>query len=139
MSGIAGLLLALLPLAAPAADLPAPTPSPAPAAPQTPRFRLFPELSLPSLRVGEVVPPSEKISIRQPGDPDSVISPGTPSPTHELKLMPALEINDLLLKAYTPDALVDPHDNRFRAAGAFSPLDHAGRPYQLRLGARLVW
>jgi len=139
MSRIASLFLALLPLAAPAADLPASTPTPAPAAPETLRFRLFPELSLPSLHLGQVAPPSERISIRQPGDPDSVISPGTPSPTHEVKLLPAIEINDLLLKAYTPDAILDPRENRFRAAGAYSPLDHAGRPYQLSLGARLVW
>jgi hypothetical protein len=131
----------MLPLAANGADVstPALPPAPAPAALQAPRFRLFPELSLSSLRFGDLVRSPEKVSIRQAGDPDSVISPGAPSPTNELKLIPAFEINDILLKAYSPDANLDPHDNRFRAAGAFSPLDHAGRPYQLRLGARLVW
>ena len=81
----------------------------------------------------------DKLGIRQPGDADSVISPGAPTPSKQVALKPAFEVNDLLLKAYEPDPTVDPHDNRTRGAGAFSPLDTHGRPYQFRFGARLVW
>ncbi len=136
----AGVLLAVWVLvpAGGAAASPTPTPEAAKPAPRQ-RFQLFPELSLPSLRLGDIAHAPERISIRQPGDPDSLVSPGSPSATQELKLLPAFEINDILLKAYTPDALLDPRDNRVRAAGAYSPLDEHRRPYQFRLGARLVW
>jgi hypothetical protein len=80
-----------------------------------------------------------KLGIRQPGDADSVISPGAPTPSNHFALKPAFEVNDLLLKAYEPDPTVDPRDNRTRGAGAFSPLDARGRPYQFYFGARLVW
>jgi hypothetical protein len=102
-------------------------------------FRLFPDYSQPPPpRLDTNVRLPETLRIRQPGDPDSVVSPGAPGASHEIRFLPALEINDILLKAYTPDPTLSPNDNRFRAAGAFSPLDH-GRPYQFRLGARLVW
>ncbi len=81
----------------------------------------------------------DKLGIRQPGDPDSIISPGAPTPSNHVALKPAFEVNDLLLKAYEPDPTVDPRDNRSRGAGAFSPLDARGRPYQFCFGARLVW
>lgn len=133
-----GLALALLALPALAAE--APPPPPTPAVPALRSFRLFPDGSQPPpLRLDANVRAPETLRIRQPGDPDSVVSPGAPSASHEIRFLPALEINDFLLKAYTPDPTLDPHDNRFRAAGAYSPLDASGRPYQFRLGARLVW
>ncbi len=139
MAFVASLLLAVFAFVSAGGVAPLPTPTATPKPPPPQQFRLFPEISLPSLRLDDIARPSERISIRQPGDPDSVVSPGSPSPTQELKLLPAFEINDILLKAYTPDALLDPHDNRVRAAGAYSPLDEHRRPYQFRLGARLVW
>ncbi|MFI5181703.1 MAG: hypothetical protein ACHQPI_09955 [Thermoanaerobaculia bacterium] len=133
-----GLALLLLALPALAADAPPPSPTPAPTLLGS--FRLFPDLwSPPPIRIEGGVHPSETLRIRQPGDPDSVISPGAQGLSHQIRLLPALEINDILLKAYAPDPTLEPNDNRLRAAGAFSPLDKNGRPYQLRLGARLVW
>ena len=103
-------------------------------------FKAFSGLtSLQLPRLPWAVKPPLQLKIRQPGDADSVISPGAQTPSREVALKPAFEINDILLKAYTPDALVTPGDNRFRSAGTFSPLDEHGRPYQFRLGARLVW
>jgi len=132
-----GLALALLALPALAAD--APPPSPAPAAPLIRLLQLFPDLSAPAIRLNTGARPSETLRIRQPGDPDSVVSPGSPGLSNEIRFLPALEINDILLKAYKPDPALGPADSRFRAAGAFCPLDEHGRPYQLRFGARLVW
>ena len=81
----------------------------------------------------------DRLRLRQPGDPDSVISPGAQTPSNKVALKPAFEVNDLFLKAYEPDPTVDPHVSRTRGAGAFSPLDAHGRPYQFSFGARLVW
>ncbi len=95
--------------------------------------------ALPDVRLAPL-PIHDRLAIRQPGDPDSVVSPGSPTPSSQLALKPAFEVNDILLKAYQPDPTVDPHDFlKTRGAGAFSPLDAVGRPYQLRFGARLVW
>lgn len=134
----AGLAIALLALPALAADAPSPTPTPA--APILHLFQIIPDVpsASPPHIEGSAVPP-ETLHFRQPGDPDSVVSPGAPGASHELRLLPALEINDILLKAYKPDPTLGPMDNRLRAAGAFTALDEHGRPYQFRLGARLVW
>jgi len=104
-------------------------------------FQFFSDLTkLPYLPFqSKVKPPAQHLYIRQSGDPDSVISPGAPTPSNQVSLKPSFEINDILLKAYTPDPTLSPGDNRFRAAGAFSPIDEHGRPYQFTLGARLVW
>ena len=139
--GRAFAILLILSATAAAAEPAAPAPSPTPAA-ERPHFnllRLFGDLhSLLPIRIEPRTGP-KKVSVRQPGDPDSVISPGAPTPSQHVTMKPAFEINDILLKAYGPDPTVDPHDNRVRGAGAFSPLDAGGRPYQFRLGARLVW
>ncbi len=127
---------ALLLLALPALAGDAPRTEPAVSGPSLQLFRLFPDLSSPPpVRVEGGVHPAESLRIRQPGDPDSVVSPGAPGLSHEIKFLPAFEINDILLKAYAPDPTLAPGDNRLRAAGAFSPLDRGGRPYQFRLGA----
>jgi hypothetical protein len=132
-----GLVLALLALPALAAEAP-PLPTPDAKAPFS--FRLFPDLFEPiQPHLDADVRPPETLRIRQPGDPDSMISPGRTGASNELRLLPTLEINDILLKAYRPDPTLEPNDNRFRAAGVFSPLDEHGRPYQFRFGARLVW
>jgi hypothetical protein len=152
---VAVLVLSTLPaLPALAGERPAAAPGSAPAAGLAPAlsvvtapFRLFgivrqffdPKTPVPLRMEPMPMPEKEKLPIRQPGDPDSVISPGGPTPSKHIALRPAFEVNDLLLKAYQPDPTVDPHDNRTRGAGAFSPLDAGGRPYQFRFGARLVW
>jgi hypothetical protein len=74
------------------------------------------------------------------GDPDSLFTFfGSGGKHGELRLRAALELNDIVLRAMTPDPRMDRSDTRPRAAGDFRALDAAGRPYQLRLGARLVW
>jgi hypothetical protein len=140
MRRVAALVLLVLPLSAFADDRPVSTSNQPPKLSLSGVFSFFSDLTkLPLLPFAKNARSPEKLHIRQAGDPDSVISPGAATPSREVALKPTVEINDILLKAYTPDALVTPGDNRFRAAGAFSPLDEHGRPYQLRLGARLVW
>lgn len=75
----------------------------------------------------------------QPGDPDSLFTTGSPTPQGKLRLQAAVEVNDVVLRALAPDLRVDPTDTRFRPAGDYRALDAAGRPYQFRLGAKLVW
>jgi hypothetical protein len=120
----------------------APTPD-TPAAPSRPplveRFRLFSFTALP-LPVPDVSgPPEEKRLFHQPGDPDSLFTLGDATPEGQLHLKAAIELNEIFLKAIPPDASQGLRDTRPRAAGSFLPLDGSGRPYQLRLGARLVW
>jgi len=142
-------LLLLLSMPAWSAEKPAPGQPPAPASASVPQlivkvpihlFGLVKQLldSPAPVRLAPL-PVHDRLAIRQTGDPDSVVSPGSPTPSNHLALKASFEINDLLLKAYEPDPTVDPHDNRTRGAGAFSPLDARGRPLQLRFGARLVW
>jgi len=103
-------------------------------------FKVFSDLtSLQLPRLPWAAKPPLQLKVRQPGDADSVISPGAQTLSREVALKPAFEINDILLKAYTPNSYVQPGEWRFRTAGAFSPLDEHGRPYQFRLGARFVW
>ncbi|MGA7992262.1 MAG: hypothetical protein WCC53_12555 [Thermoanaerobaculia bacterium] len=101
-------------------------------------FRLFPQLAEdPRLDLSEL--PEERRPFHQQGDPDSLFTLGKPSPQGELHLLAALEVNEIFLKAIPPDPLVSSSDTRPRAAGSFLPFDSQRRPYQLRLGARLVW
>ena len=120
----------------------APTPD-APAAPPRPplveRFRLFSltPLPLPVLDLSGL--PEEKRLFHQSGDPDSLFTLGDSTPEGQVHLKAAIELNEIFLKAIPPDASQGLGDTRPRAAGSFLPLDRSGRPYQLRLGARLVW
>jgi len=147
------LLVALSALPALSAERPSSTPPPAtaPAPGSVPQLivgvpihlfelvkQLFESPPPPTVRL-EPLPGQEGLAIRQVGDPDSVVSPGSATPSHRLSLKASFEINDLLLKAYEPDPTVDPNDNKTRGAAAYSPLDARGRPLQLRFGARLVW
>ncbi len=115
----------------------------APAAPLRPplveQFRLFPVQLAPSPTLDLSGLPEEKRLFHQQGDPDSLFTLGDPTPGGQLHLKAAIEVNELFLKAIPPDGRVDPADTRPRAAGSFLPMDGSGRPYQLRLGARLVW
>lgn len=77
--------------------------------------------------------------LHQPGDPDSLFTLGDSTPGGEVHLKAAIELNEIFLKAVPPDASLGLGSTRPRAAGSFLPLDGSGRPYQLRLGARLVW
>jgi hypothetical protein len=64
---------------------------------------------------------------------------GRPSPHGEVHLLAAVEVNEIFLKAIPPNPLVSASDTRPRSPGSVLPVDSQGRPYQLRLGARLVW
>lgn len=101
-------------------------------------FRLFPGFAgAPKLDLSGIG--EEKRLFHQQGDPDSMFTLGKPSPQGEVRLQAAVEVNEIFLKAIPPDPLVSPTDTRPRAPGSFLPVDSGGRPYQLRLGARLVW
>ena len=77
--------------------------------------------------------------LRLPGDPDSVFSLGGPAPSGQPRVRIAVEVNEVVLKLLSPDPKVDSSDSRPRAGGDWKPVDSMGRPYQLRLGARLIW
>jgi hypothetical protein len=94
-------------------------------------------LPLPVLDLSDL--PEEKRLFHQSGDPDSLFTLGDPTPGGQVHLTAAIELNEIFLKAVPPDATLGLRDTRPRAAGSFLPLDGSGRPYQLRLGARLVW
>lgn len=112
---------------------------PRPAPPQ--RFQLFP--APPASGVPRTLEGLEQVSVeslvRLPGDSDSVFTLGGPAPSGEPSLRFAVEVNEVLLKVLAPDPSVDPNDLRGRIGGDWKPLDSAGRPYQLRFGARLIW
>jgi hypothetical protein len=101
-------------------------------------FRLFPQLAA-EPRLDRADQQDERRLFHQPGDPDSLFSFGRPSLQGELHLLAAVEVNEIFLKAIPPDPLATSSDTRPRAAGSFLPIDGQRRPYQLRLGARLVW
>jgi hypothetical protein len=101
------------------------------------RFRLFPELALVPLPFSTQA--STTRPFHQQGDPDSLFTFGGATRDGEVRLKAAFEISDVVLRAIAPDLRVDPSDTRPRAAGDYRALDARGRPYQLRLGARLVW
>ena len=123
-----------------ASTAPATNAAPASRPPLVQRFHLFPDIvpASPPL-LGTPGDDTGKRLFHQPGDPDSLFTFGHPTPEGELRLKAAIEVNDIILKALPPDLLVSPGDTRPRSAGSFSALDARGRPYQLRLGARLVW
>ncbi len=100
-------------------------------------FRLFPQLA-PEPHV-EMAGAQDRRLFHQMGDPDSQFTLGRPSPDGEVRLLAVIDVNEIFLKAIPPDPLISPADTRPRAAGSFLPMDNQGRPYQLRLGARLVW
>jgi hypothetical protein len=141
------LALALLPAVAAGAEEPSTTPqAPASASPaaephqmHTERFTLFPQVLAPRPTVDLSGSLEEKRMFHQSGDPDSLFTLGQATPGGEVHLKAAIELNEMFLKAVPPDARVNPSDTRPRAAGSFLPMDNSGRPYQLRLGARLVW
>jgi hypothetical protein len=123
------------PPAAPASDAPAAAPRP----PPVERFRLFSFTPLPLPVLDLSGSPEEKRPFHQHGDPDSLFTLGDATPEGQVHLRAAIELNEIFLKAIPPDASQGLGDTRPRAAGSFLPLDKSGRPYQLRLGARLLW
>ncbi len=139
-------LLPVIPAGAgePSTDAPAsqtdtsvPAPASRPLLPE--RFRLFSAEPLPTPVLDLSGLPEERRLFHQQGDPDSQFTLGDSTPGGQVHLRAAIEINEFFLKAIPPDGSVGSLDTRPRAAGSFLPLDGSGRPYQLRLGARLVW
>ena len=110
-----------------------------PALPQ--RFQLFPAppASEAVAPIADFREPRVENLVRLPGDPDSLFTLGGPAPSGQPAVRLAVEVNEVLLKALTPDPKVDATDSRGRAGGDWKPLDAMGRPYQLRFGARLIW
>lgn len=111
-----------------------------PAAPSL--FRLFPDLEGAAahasfLEAADAV--ARESLLRLPGDSDSVLTLGGPAPSGVPRLRLAVEVNEAALKLLAPDPRVESADTRSRAGGDWKPIDAVGRPYQLRLGARLIW
>ena len=71
------------------------------------------------------------------GDADSMFTLGMTSNRPGPALGLAFEVNDVVLKALPPDPRLLESDTRPRACGDYRALDATGRPYQLRIGARL--
>ncbi len=114
------------------------------APPPTGRFTLFPlaAATVPPAAVSSNLWEAEIAGERlfhRPGDPDSLFSLGGAGPSGEARVAAAFEVNEVLLRAIAPDPRVAASDPRGRMTGDFRALDSAGRPYQFRLGARLVW
>ena len=131
--------LVLLSLAGAASAI-VPSPVEAPSAP-SPLFRLFlapPALQASAPLAGLGAVKAESL-VRLPGDPDSVFSLGGPGPSGEPHFRLAVEVNEATLKLLTPDPKVEASDTRPRSGGDWKPIDSAGRPYQLRFGARIIW
>jgi len=103
------------------------------------RFTLFPEMSVPPPRALVELEARNERLFHSAGDPDSLFTFGGPTPHGKLRLKAAFEVNDIVLKAIAPDLRIDPASTRPRSGGDYQALDAGGRPYQLRLGARLVW
>lgn len=132
----------------PASNPGPPAASAAPSAAAAPRalnlsgFNLFPLLLPAGLQPREgnwsVDVATERL-LHRAGDPDSVFSLGGDGPSGEARLAAAVEVNEALLRVTAPDPRVSASDPRGRLTGTYLPLDSAGRPYQFRLGARLVW
>jgi hypothetical protein len=105
------------------------------------RFQLFP--APPAISQQKTFLDLEGLSreslVRLAGDSDSVFTLGGPAPSGQPRLRLAVEVNEALLKVLAPDPAVDKNDSRGRIGGDWKPIDSAGRPYQLRLGARLIW
>ena len=123
------------PPSAPTPDAPAGPPRP----PLVEQFHLFSFMPLPLPVLDLSGLPEEKRQLHQSGDPDSLFTLGDSTPEGQVHLRAAIELNEIHLKAIPPDASQGLGETRPRAAGSFLPLDGSGRPYQLRLGARLVW
>ena len=77
--------------------------------------------------------------VRLPGDSDSVFTLGGPGPSGEPRVRLAVEVNEAVLRILAPDPRVESSDTRPRSGGDWKPIDSSGRPYQLRLGARIIW
>lgn len=123
----------------------APEPEPGPAEPRpafSVPFRLFaapPALATEAKPFAGLEPPRLEYLFRLPGDADSVFSLGGPAPSGEPRVRLAVEVNEVLLKVLAPEPNIDPSDGKPRIGGDWKPIDTAGRPYQLRFGARLIW
>jgi hypothetical protein len=123
-----------------AQTIPAPeSPASPPRPPLIEQFHLFSLTSFPPPALEYSGLPEEKRMLHQSGDPDSLFTLGEATPGGEVHLKAAIELNEMFLKAVPPDASQGLGETRPRAAGSFLPFDRSGRPYQLRLGARLVW
>jgi hypothetical protein len=109
--------------------------------PKWPRFRLF-SVFRPFASAGSV-PKIETVRteslVRLPGDSDSVFTLGGPGPSRQARVRFAIEVNEAILKVLAPDPRIESTDMRGRSGGDWKPIDATGRPYQLRLGARLIW
>ena len=134
-----GLIVVVLSLA-PAGAAPA-QPRVEPSAAALPLFRLFaaPPALAAAAPLAEFDVAKPEILVRLPGDADSVFTLGGPAPSGQPRVRLAVEVNEAILRVLAPDPKVESTDQRGRAGGDWKPIDASGRPYQLRLGARIIW
>ncbi len=129
---LASLVGAVAVVAQPFVELPARAPQ---------QFRLF--LAPPALQNSAPLSGLDAMKaeslVRLPGDADSVFTLGGPGPSGEPRVRIAVEVNEATLKFLNPDPKVEASDTRPRSGGDWKPIDSAGRPYQLRFGARIIW
>ncbi len=139
MTSILGPVVVSLSLAGTAAAADLPPVQLAAGIPQ--RFRFFPAppASDAAAPLAGLDPAKGQSLVRLPGDADSVFSLGGPGPSGEPRVRFAVEVNEASLKLLAPDPKVDSTDTRPRPGGDWKPIDSAGRPYQLRFGARIIW
>ncbi len=106
-----------------------------------PIFRLFaaPPALEAAAPVAELDATRTDSLVRLPGDADSVFTLGGPAPSGQPRVRLAVEVNEAILRVLAPDPKVESTDLRGRAGGDWKPIDASGRPYQLRLGARIIW
>jgi hypothetical protein len=133
---LAALLVASSALADEAPVPPAPGPAPSAVRLLIERFQLFP--SEPGKDPLSTLTGRAERLFHLVGDPDALVTLGDLGGNDTLRVKAAVEMNDVVLHAIAPDERMK-GDTRQRAAGDYRALDSAGRPYQLRLGARLVW
>lgn len=105
------------------------------------RFQLFaaPPALETSTPLAGFDPTKGESLVRLPGDSDSIFTLGGPGPSGEPRVRLAVEVNEAILRVLAPDPKVESSDQRGRSGGDWKPIDSSGRPYQLRLGARIIW
>ena len=139
MSRWCGLLVVVLSLADAGVAPAQPRAEPPTAAP--PLFRLFvaPPALAAAASLAQFDATRAESLVRLPGDSDSVFTLGGPAPSGQPRVRLAVEVNEAILRVLAPDPKIESNDLRGRAGGDWKPIDAWGRPYQLRLGARIIW
>jgi hypothetical protein len=77
-------------------------------------------------------------SFHERGDPDSLFTVGG-VPAGKTRVAAAVEVNDVIPRTIAPSSEVMRTEGHARPPGDYQPIDALGNPYQLRIGARVLW